>query len=671
MHRLAALLLFPLLFALLPLPAAAQEPSAATLTLVSQTPWNSPDLPELVLRVKAVNAGPEPLGDLSLGITLWGPALSRSAFEGSLVADPENAVAIDAETLPREGTLEPGAERVFELHFALDSPGISPDRSLVYPLKVDLRSGLTPLAVLRTPAIFLVKQPQTPLRLAWTFVLHEPIGFGPSGVFNGPDLELALEPGGRLYGELRALAALVDDPAMTLVNVVVSPTLLNQLVRMRDGYTVVDGGTTRQVPPGKGGAAAAAQALADLRKIAGDDGVELTALPYSAPRLPALAAGGLGRDLRVQLERGRSLVATVLGRPPVAGLLRPPDSSLDQTTLDALARLGADTLILDPTTVPPTPQPLGFASPATASLAASGTAVRAVVADPNVEALLSSPLVIQDPVKAAQAVLGELAAIWLEQPGVERGLAIALPEDFQAPGAFFGPFVRGVAGAPWLGNATATALADAFPAAGSSLLAPSADVFSRGYVEELRQTRRRLDTYRSMLVEQSEEPARMENELLFAEAGQFVGNEAAGAPFVDAVRSEVGGVFDAVRPDTGQVVTLTSSTGGAVPVRVTNGNEIPVRVIVKLVSPHLSTSDAGRVLDAGQTTTMSFDVTLNTTGRFPVDVQVVSPSGRLINQAQLVVRSTGFNRIAILITVGAAAVLLLLWARRFVPRRTS
>jgi hypothetical protein len=35
-----------------------------------------------------------------------------------------------------------------------------------------------------------------------------------------------------------------------------------------------------------------------------------------------------------------------------------------------------------------------------------------------------------------------------------------------------------------------------------------------------------------------------------------------------------------------------------------------------------------------------------------------------------VIRSTVYNRIALVITIAAALVLLALWARRFIPRRT-
>jgi hypothetical protein len=77
------------------------------------------------------------------------------------------------------------------------------------------------------------------------------------------------------------------------------------------------------------------------------------------------------------------------------------------------------------------------------------------------------------------------------------------------------------------------------------------------------------------------------------------------------------------------------------------------------------------VLPAETTQTLGFEVHLNTTGRFPVDIQISAPSGRLIAQGTLIVRSTAYNRIALLITIGAAFLALMLWARRFLPRRTS
>jgi hypothetical protein len=287
--------------------------------------------------------------------------------------------------------------------------------------------------------------------------------------------------------------------------------------------------------------------------------------------------------------------------------------------------------------------------------------------------MLSSDLVTEDPVRAAQAVLGELAAIWLEQPGLDRGIAVTFPEGFEPSGAFFGQLVRGVAGAPWLRKSTASAMAEAFPPTSDSKLAATVPVpFPRAYVDIIKQTRRWIGTYRSMLVDESAEPDRLDTKLLLAESGQFLADQPAGLSFVGSVREEIGSVFGAVLPDTTQPITLTSSSGTGIPIRVTNGNREPLRVSVRLVSPHLSGSpQSSMVLKADSTQTVNFDVQLNTSGRFGVHVEVTSPSGRVINTAILTVRSTAYNRFALFITIGAALLALLVWARRFVPRRTS
>ncbi len=679
MHRFAALpallVLHVLVLALTfvpATPAAAQTSSSARLTLIAQTPWNSTDQPMLDVRVKAENTGDTTVSDLSIGVTLWGPVSSRSEYEQSLVADPAS-VEIDTETLPREGTLEPGATRVFDISLDLRTARLSTSQSYVYPMKIDLRSGFTSLASVRTPVVFLVRKPLVPLAFAWVFVLSEPILFRPDGVFTSPALERSLAPGGRLAGELRALASIAADPAAVPVDVVVAPTLVTQLQRMRAGYSVVDATETRNVAAGEGGAAAAAEALVGLKQIAAGSGVELSALPFSSPRLPALVEGGLEGDLSVQLDRGRSIVGTALGVSPIAQILRPPGSALDQSTLDELAAQGISLFMLDPASAPPPPQPNGFAAPPTASLAAADRVVSAVVPDQGTDALLSSPVLAGDPVLAAQAVLGELAQIWLEQPGLQRGLALTLPEDLAFPGAFFGTLVRGLSSAPWLAPERATNLAATFFHADTTQLVPSdLPVFDHAYVDELKQARRRIDIYRSMLVNENPVPDQLETGLLLAEAGQFVEAPTYGLAFIRHARDVVGSVFDGVRPDAGQIITLTSSTGNKVPIRVTNSTDEPLRVTIRLVSYHLKAAPQQTVVIAANTTvTLSMAVSLRTTGQFPVQIQVVSPSGRVIRQTTLIVRSTAYNRIALLITLGAALVLLALWARRFLPRRTS
>ena len=143
--------------------------------------WNSVGEPILELEVRARNDGDSALDRLSLGLTLWPPVRSRSAYELSLADDPTAAAPVLAEPRPQDGTLEPGEARVFSLQLDLSPLADLTEQSLVYPLRVDLRSGISSVAVLRTPVVFIVKTPETPLELAWTVVLDEPILFAQIG----------------------------------------------------------------------------------------------------------------------------------------------------------------------------------------------------------------------------------------------------------------------------------------------------------------------------------------------------------------------------------------------------------------------------------------------------------------------------------------------------------
>ncbi len=671
MRRLAPLVLALSFLLALPAPtSSAQETPSVRLTLLSQTPWNSSHDPlhgrELELRFRAENLGTEPLGELAIGVTLYSRILSRSAYEASLVSDPP--IVIEGETLPRPGTLLPGASRDFHIAITLDS-GIDPDQSGVYPLKLDLRSNVSSVAELRTPVIFLVREPLAPLGLSWTFVLHHPISFAPDGAFIDSSLEAALATEGRLRGEIRALRALAADPEATPVDLAISPVLLLQLDAMRDGYTVSEGGTLREVAAGAGGAALAAEAIADLQTISAAPNIRITALPFATPELPSLYSGGLSRDVGVQLDRGRQVASEFLGTTPEPQILRPPGAALDDTTLRNLPSSGVTTLLVGPGTVDPILQPLGFAGPATTELA-EGT-LSAIVPEPAADALLVST-VGSDPVRAAQIMLGELATIWQEQPGEERGIAVVLGEDAPFPGPFFVPFAAAVAGSPWLEPTSALDFVDAYPPAETLPLAsPSFRRFSSSYVTSLHQARRRVATLASMLPVDSTSPERLDTMLLLAEARQFLAESDDGLEFIESVHRTVQEVIGSLVVDTVPTVTI-SSDRGEIPITVSNDADEPLSFSVRLISQHLREEPSQDLeLAPGASETVRLQARMRSSGRVPVNVQLVSPSGRVIQREEIVVRSTGYNRIALFITIGAAILMVGVWARRFLPRRTS
>jgi hypothetical protein len=653
-------------------PAAAQEQQGVVLSLVRQTPWNSPKDPEVDVTFRATNTTSQTFSNLSAQITVFQPVSSVSQYQLSLTGDPTLQQGTVTKTL--QGTLPPNSTRTFTVSRNLKFlPNVA---SLLYPMRVDFGAGPRALATLRTPVVYLVETPKTPLGLAWTFALDAPIVFQPGGVFRNPTLERQLATGGRLAAEIGALRSITPTSGATHVDVAIDPALVAQLERMADGYTVNDGGTLRHVPIGQGGAADARQTLDDLTHIVDADQVEMSAMPFSDPLLPALVNSGLGGDVDTQLQRGQSLIHNRFRQATLdTRVIRPPQSAIDATSLQQLSRQGASLLLLDGNAAeaPPT----GLVSeekPVQQIPLGKSRSVDAIVPEGQIQAMLASPLVSQDPVLGAHILVADLAEIWLESPSVARTVALMLPEQLSIPSSFFGPFARGVATAPWLEPLKATKVMDDTkkPAALSHIGTWRGPTFSGDYVQSLKKARKRIDAYRSALIGPSPLPAALETSLLFAESDDFTNAERLGRPFIDVVHTTIATRFSRVRADVSQPVTLTSSNSvSSIPVHIVNASGTPLHVTVQLVSPRLSFAN-GNSKSVGLTSTdstLSFGVTPNTTGRFPVQVLVRTPSGKVLSSATLIVRSTAYNRIALLITIGALVVLLALWARRALATR--
>jgi hypothetical protein len=230
-----------------------------------------------------------------------------------------------------------------------------------------------------------------------------------------------------------------------------------------------------------------------------------------------------------------------------------------------------------------------------------------------------------------------------------------------------------MAAAPWVQYRKLSRLPQMFPpdpGSPADLVPNHGPDYSDSYLEELREARLMVDNYRGMLVEESDLPDRLEHQTLIALGGTFAEDETSGASFLADVHEQVRTRFDLIAADTSRVVTLTSREG-IIPVLVTNDGDDHVRVIVELDSLRLQpTAETQQVVLAPHSTqNRVFRVTSLTTGRFPVRVRILTPNNFELHRERLVVRSTAYNVLALVITFGAAFFLLLWWGRRFLPRR--
>jgi hypothetical protein len=640
------------------------------LRLVSQTPWNTLKDPVLDIAIRADSAVATPIDDLTLGVTIGAPVRSRTAYEASLASGPE--LPIFAVTLPEKDSLEPDGTRRFRTSVDLSTiGGISRTDSLIYPLRIDLRSGGSQVAVLDTAAIFLVRAPEVPLLLSTTVELTAPSAFGPDGLLVDGEFEASLAPTGSLGAEVSALGRLASGQQLSPIDLVVQPSLLDQLSRMADGYRREDGS---EVPSGEDGAARAAALLAELRQAVSSPSVHVTALPFSAPTIPSLLASGLSADLATQQAAGRAMMRETLGVDPVTAVVRPPEGALDEGAVSALAALGVSTILGNADTVERPPQPNEFAPPPTATLAVGGQTVDVVLPDTGTQALLAQTGFLADPVRAAQATLGELATIWQEQPvpSAPRGISVLLAAG--APARFWGAFLSRSASAPFLRPVSATDLVQQIPppAAPSDIVSPSTERFSPTYVEAIKHARRDLLAFRSMLVETTPLPDRLGRELLYAESAAYLGNESAGQPWIDHVSEVTHDVFSRAVPDTSQVFTFLSETA-SIPLRMGDPGTLPIRFTLQLRSSQFlfPGGDQQVVVLTQPNQIVTFDATALKSGPGQIQVVLRAPSGRAIRQTKLDVSSRSVNRIALLVTAAAALVLIGLWSRRLLKRPTT
>jgi hypothetical protein len=668
------------LFMTAAMPVARAQDVSAALRLLQQTPWGTlygvkgrPPVTTIDISVAATNTGATPIEDPSVVLSLGAVVTTRGDYDQQMV--PGGPITSNY-TFPhlQEGAIDPGKTRTFNVSLDL-APllGVSKTVSGIYPLAIELRNADTPLTELRTPVLFFVKAPFEPITFAWTIELSPSVGFAPSGELASPDTEAAIAPGGRISAQLASLSLLARNG--TPVNLALSPLLLDTLHRMAAGYRV--GG--RVVQQGQGGAADAADALAQLRRIVAVPNVQTSLYPFAAPQLPALLNGGLGRDLAKQVAAGKDLASSTIGLTPQTRVERAPFGALDGGAVAQLAREGATVLLADADTVErPLVPPKDFAPQPTAALdrPGGGDPVALVLPDPGTQALLSSELATTDPVLAAQQSLGELAAIWQESPGpIEpRGVAVSLTDDLALPPGFWDPFARRVANAPFLAPVLAGALVDRVPPGDPvDLTAPSTATFSAGYADAVKQARRRVDALTTMLGGPTDLTARLQRALLYAEAGQYVGqDETAGRGWTEAVRAQTDAQFARTSPVASPGFTLTYRAA-TIPLLIPGSPGPPLDVEIELQSNQLRFPDGAtqkvRITDEQQS--VLFRVEATGAGQIPLQVIVRAPNGRELNERTLAVRSTAYNRIALVITGAAALALVALWVRRLIARRRT
>jgi hypothetical protein len=676
-RRRLVVLLFVTIPLLLPAPPIrGQEPAPTVrLRLLTQSPFASTRHP-FRLSVEATNTGEKPIAGLGMTLTVYYPARSRSEYRQGLAEEGPQVAELIVSPVRVGGTLQPGQRRTIVVQRRLGELA-DLDESALYPVKVQLESEGIPVGFLRSALVFIHERPLVPLNVSFTFVLDEGVPFLPDGTFRDDRLERTLGPGGRLRTAVEAIEA-----APTRMTVAISPMLLQGLDRMSRGYRVAaPGGRRREVGPRDRGAERAAAMLQRLRGVAARPGTEVVALPLASPPVSALVSARLVGDLDQQIVRGRNAVESFLPGVSITASspFRPPGSLLTPRSLRALVRLGVEGLLLDADTIEPAPEQPLTPQGTVAIPIGRRRSVPATAPDDGIMRLLLNRR--GDPRLQAQRILGELAAIYFEQPGVDRGVAIVLPEHAAPLGALLTRLLEHVGRASpdaapkagWLRPVTASRLLSGSDPPRRRLVEhPNEPTFSPGFVVQVRRTKSALATIATISEETAVLSRRLTTQMLLSESRQFVERERDGTAFLGAVQARVAEEIGKVQPPASNSAITLTSRQGVIPVTLSSSAEYDVHLRVTLFSPRLLFLEGASrdvVLNRPRQA-LTFPVLAQTTGRFPVRVLIETPDGHRIAESRIVVRSTAYNTRALLVTVASALFLLFLWWRRVQSART-
>ncbi len=621
---------------------------------------------QVLVRLLVEHRGDELLEDVEVLVETFGRLVTRTELHDALDFGNAGRPRVVERFDVRDGVVEPGdvaAVDAFVDVAALAEAG----RTGVYPLKASLVRGTTVLDQVVTAVVHLDEAPANPLDA----VVVWPIDTSPAtGAAAVAALDREVAPGGRLDGLVAGLEA---APSSGIV-AAVSGSLLQSLAQRTAAPDVPPSDLpgeelTAEQADARRAARNAERLLERLRSVLGTLTHDPVAGTYADADLTALLSAGtdLARLAGELAAEGPLRVASLGGRVP------DPEAHHATTPLDprALDLLPGDHLLL------PWEQVVGPSLEADPDLpfpvrrlrSASGRLLTATVADPWLTAALADPPDGHGSLVAVQRVLAETALVQLEAPGIpDRPLLLLPPRDWDPGGRVARSLAPALVNAPWLRLGEASRHADA----AGGFLQESEFVPGQHLPEDVvAGIGAARDELAGLLASLPDgvttvggTPADdLRDRLRRAGSHWFVDEPSRATAIVEDVRRAVEDAYGVVEVPTADAITLTGEQG-RIPITVRRASGDPIEVEVEVRSRGTLSWPRGsvqrRLLAAGDTRTLSFDVTTRSRGDVPVEVVVRDASGsRVLADTTIRVRSTFVSGPALGITAGVVVLLLL------------
>ncbi|MGH2752843.1 MAG: DUF6049 family protein [Actinomycetota bacterium] len=684
----------------LPVRVAAQpEEGTVSLRLVGQPVWHRP-ASDLGVKLAVTNETDSALEGFRISVGIDDRVTTRSDLHISFEAAP----GFEATVVPLDFkvTVAPGATETV----TLDDPVTSfstlagAAENGVYPTTYTLqdRDGLNNLDFIASPLVYYPQLPDTPLKLVLLLALNDPASREPDGRFaltaDGVPLQRAAAAEGWLGGWLAALEEATEPPdeprnrrrrrdrrpEMRPLSVALGPTprMLEELADMSDGYTIEDG---TEVAGDSPQARAAATALAGIRTLLGRDTVEPVLVPYSFPDMPTLLDRlGLEHAL-AQMSTATSVVRETTGVNLNDPWFFPPAGRIDIPTLEQLqtAGYGAKTFF-SRTAIPFSDDPLDTSCPDTSpsftcpiSVETVNGVTRGFVADEGLAERLSLLQTEDEDRVYLQQFFAETSMIHEELPNVSgRVVQVTLPSLWHPTPRLARVLLRGIRSAPWIRTVmpdeTLTSPRDERRELNPSIAALE-NTPDEAFFEDVAEADELVDSYGTMVPPTSERLRRLGRNTLVAESRVWWRSPESGADYATESFGEARSEMEKVTI-TGAEGTTFTSRSGEIQLLLSNNATYPVKVAIRFDSPGLEFEKDALIATYGPgNSPVIVEAETTSSGVFTLRVNLETIDGYVISSEEITIRSTSFNEIALGITIGALAFLVLFYVFRGIRKR--
>ena len=722
MARRILLALIPLVVLIAGAPVGRAQ-STLDVDVVAQPIWHTPG-DELGISIRLTNDGTDPVSGYVVTVAAHSRILSRSALHESF-DDPTTfeASLITAIEAPEE-EIAPGDVVVREIDQPvadLQSLAVSTE-SGVYPLTISVFDGAG--ALLGTTTSQLIYYPSPPeFRLPTVPVV--PIAAlphrDPNGTFEAAadgtfPLEEALARGGWLSEFITALdgattppdppdprgtrgrggrrPAPAPAPAEPLnAALVPMPRLLEELADMADGYR--RGRDDERAGPTAPASIQARTLLETIERISARSSVQPVLSPYSFPDLPTLfeffepPSRIPSSHLLDHLREAETVLTETMGEAPPRGWIYSTGARLNLASLEELQRLEAArfTFFSDESLEPLEDPAGGGCTEATLSFTCPVTVETIVgrstgyVFDKDLQQRVGEVARGDGGRAALQRFFAETAMIREEVPSrTDRVIAIGLPGLWEPPAWTTRLIFQGLRDAPWLQTYT--------PRAGLGVLRDKLSPAERrirpavprlenlpdsDYVDEIEDADEVVEALSGV-----QPPAslvqRLSRNILVGES-RLWGNEESllpeGQRYASDAATEADRELGKISIGGNDEIALTSRQA-QIPIVVFNDASYDVSVNVRITSANLELDESFPItVQARELRQLTVDVAAQSSGIFTVTAIVETPEGREIDSKAIQVRSTEFNEIALGLTFGALAFLVLFYITRFLRGRRA